>query len=101
MSCQFLESIRGAESFVLPGITTFRAIALGVFNEEANSLSDAASDLGERPKQPAPALDLDCSAALCVGRGDPFLIDLREVKEQERALKPLFARQNGTRETLL
>jgi hypothetical protein len=85
-----MEPVQGPEGFVLPDIAAFTPPVLRVFDEIADRQPDIGFDGREHAHHPASAADLHVQPLLPVGRGDPLLVDLREVIERERVLEALF-----------
>lgn len=81
--------------------TAFAVPVLGVFDEVEDGQSDLALDRREDAHYPAPRADLSVQPLLAVGRGDPLLVDLWEVAEQERVHEVLFQATDGRGESLL
>ena len=96
-----MEPVQGSKDLVLPDVAAFTRPVLRVFDEIADRQPDVALDRGEDADHPAPPADLHVQPLLAVGRGDPLLVDLREVVERERVLEALFQAADGLGEPLL
>ena len=95
-----MEPVQGPEGLVLPDIAAFTPPVLRVFDEIADRQPDIGFDGRERAHHPAPPANLHVQPLLSVGRGDPLLIDLREVIERERVLEALFQATDRVGESL-
>ncbi len=95
-----MEPVQRSEDFVLSDVAPLVLPVLRVLDEIADRQSEVARDRGEHSDHPAPPADLHVQPLLPVGRGDPLLVDLREVIERERVLEPLFQTARGLGESL-
>ena len=95
-----MEPIQGTKGLVLPDIATLTPPVLRVFDKVADRKPEIALDRGEHTHHPASAADLHVQPLLPIGRGDPLLVDFREVIERERVLEALFQAAHGLWESL-
>jgi hypothetical protein len=95
-----MEPVQRSEDFVLPDVAPLILPVLRVLDEIADRQPDIAFDRGEHSDHPASPADLHVQPLLPVGRGDAFLIDLREVIERERVLEALFQAADRVGESL-
>jgi hypothetical protein len=95
-----MEPVQGSTDLILPDMAPFILPVLRVFDEIADRQSDVALDRGEHSDHPTLPPDLQVQTFLPVGRGDPILVDLREVMEREQVLEALFQAANRLGEAL-
>ena len=95
-----MEPVQGVKELVLADVAAFTRPVLGVFDEIADRQPDVALDRGEDADHPAPPANLHVQPLMAVGRGDPLLVDLREVKERQRVFEAFFQTTDGLGEPL-
>ena len=100
MSYQLIEPVQEPDNFILSDITALSLPALRLFDEMADCQMDLVFDRGEHPDHPAPSANLHVQPLFAVGRGDPIIIDFREVIEGERVGEALLPEANRLGESL-
>ena len=85
-----MKLFQGFDDLVLSNVASLPAPVLRIFDQGADRKSDIGLDGWKNADDPASPADLAIQPLLAVGRGDPFLVDVREIIEREGVVQTLL-----------